>query len=213
MPSYTIEYTGSFAAEGEDSQLEMIMDLLERWKEGEIKCYGIMAFLQAQGCDFDGLTDEEINKDTHKELRASIAAAAQVIFEDSDSNSEEDSEGNGIEEAHEESRKGDEEIQKAFVEAIQYVELPLPECTSLLDVIRDIMLMWPEGNIDAYGTLAFLKEKGHDFGLVDDEADDSTHSALMYSAAAAVNDICREGSEEVQRAYIASLKYIKVIES
>lgn len=203
MPSYTIVYTGSLASKGDDSYQNIILDLLERWKSGEINCYGIMAFLKSQGCDFDGLTDEEINNEANREMRTAVAEATQAIFEDSDSDSEESTQP----------AAPDEELQKAFVVAIQCIELPCKEhCSNLMDVIRDLMDMWPEGDVDAHGTLAFLKENGHDIGLLDDDVSESTDTALLRRASEALIEVCSSGGEDVQKAYIAALKYIKVVE-
>jgi hypothetical protein len=204
MPTYTIYYAGGKDSEGYTTLIDVIRVILERWEDDEINATGIMAFLKANGRDFGDITDDNL-ADTSKDIRLTISDAVVEICS-----------------------RGSASSQKAFVTAL----LPLIEvsenntyaleyegdiitcenCSNLMDVIRHITQMWADGDIDAHGTLNFLKAHGHDFnGLTDDDINEDTSAQLLSKISETLIDVCSTGGKDVYEAYIAALTHIKVV--
>lgn len=203
MNTYTIDYAGGFDSGGYESPMEAIRVILERWEDDEINATGIMAFLKANGRDFGVITDDNL-ADTDKDTRLTISDAVVEIC-----------------------IRGGASSQKAFIEALlPLIEvreiatyaleyegdiIPCEHCRNLMDLIEEILTMWADDDIDAHGTLAFLKKHGRNFdGLTDDEIDECTATSLLGKIGEAVIDVCSTGGKDVQEAYIAALTHIKV---
>lgn len=205
MTTYTIEY--AFGPDSSDypTRMAAIRNILERWEDDEISCAGIMAFLKNNGHDFDGLTDDDLD-DMSKETRLKIGDAVRALCS-----------------------AGGEEMELEFIRDLPLIDVcETTPCYvveyegdvmgdsgggTLIETIEEIMLMWATGDIDARGTLTFLRAKGvSDFkDLTEDDIDEGTDFDLLREIGAVVTKICKEGGVPVQEEFIAALEHVKVI--
>lgn len=77
-------------------------------------------------------------------------------------------------------------------------DYPADGCKILLDVIKVILCDWVDREIDAKGTVEFLKARCHDFGITDADIDEGTYERLLKKMSTAAMKICTEGCEKEQ---------------
>lgn len=205
--AYKIVYAFGIDSADYPTRIGAIRNILERWEDNEINCTGIMAFLKKNGHDFDGLTDDDLDDEgckVTKETRLEISDAVRALCS---------SEGEEMELGFIRELAFIDVCETSPSYAIEYEGDEIGEYTSLIGAIKDILNMWADNDIDAYGTLSFLQAHGHTIvnGLTDDDINEGTDTSLLRAISAAVIKVCEAGGEPVQEEFITALKDIKMI--
>jgi hypothetical protein len=208
MPSYTIEYAFGRDSSDYPTRMAAIRNILERWEDDEVNCAGIMTFLKNNGYDFDGLADDDL-AGISKDMRLKIGDAVRSLC----------SSGKG--------ETSDEAMQLEFIGELSLIDVcetmpcyvveyegdVLGDGGTLIETIEEIMLMWATGDLDARGTLTFLRAKGvSDFNdLTEDDIDEGAEFDLLREIGAAVIKICKDGGILVQEEFVVALENVTVV--